>query len=111
MFGRYDHAKLDYFMRLARSVFSNNPNMNRTFVESLTLIDTTFWIVCFWWMHRISSRQDAMLNELREQAHRIEKLSKAEHDLVKDLHPKVHKIEANVDEVATAVRTDQDAIS
>ena len=52
-----------------------------------------------------------MLIELREQAQRIEKLSEAEHDLVKDLHPKVHKIEANVDEVATAVRTDQDAIS
>ena len=52
-----------------------------------------------------------MLIELREQAHRIEKLSKAEHDLVRDLHPKVHKIEADVDEVATAVRADQDAIS
>ena len=85
--------------------------MNRTFLEFLTLIDTACWILCFWWMHRISSRQDAMLIELREQAQRIEKLSEAEHDLVKDLHPKVHKIEADVDEVATAVRADQDAIS
>ena len=27
------------------------------------------WCVCFWWMHRISSRQDAFLKELHARCH------------------------------------------
>jgi hypothetical protein len=34
----------------------------------LTWVGTGAWVVCFWWMHRISSRQDALLTELRELA-------------------------------------------
>jgi len=60
------------------------------------------WPVCFYWMYRISSRQDALLGELREQARRIEKLSKDEHDLIRDVHPEVHEIKKNVDKVAAA---------
>jgi hypothetical protein len=30
------------------------------------------WCVCFWWMRRISSRQDSMLKELHEMTTRIE---------------------------------------
>ena len=30
------------------------------------------WAVCFWWMHRISQRQDKMLHDLHEQSRRIE---------------------------------------
>jgi hypothetical protein len=47
------------------------------------------WCVCFWWMHRISSRQDAMLKDLHEMTQRVEQLSQAEHDLIKEVHPKV----------------------
>jgi tetrahydromethanopterin S-methyltransferase subunit B len=61
------------------------------------------WAVCFWWMHRISSRQDAMLKELHEMTERIEKLSKAEHDLIQEVHPKVHEIKESVKDVADAV--------
>ena len=60
------------------------------------------WPVCFYWMYRISSRQDALLGELREQAGRIEKLSRDEHELIKDVHPEVHEIKKSVDEVAAA---------
>ena len=30
----------------------------------LTWVGTGAWVVCFWWMHRISSRQDALLTAL-----------------------------------------------
>jgi hypothetical protein len=61
------------------------------------------WLVCFWWMHRISSRQDAMLKELHEMTTRIEDLSRAEHDLIRDVHPQVGEIKEKVKDVADAV--------
>jgi hypothetical protein len=61
------------------------------------------WAVCFWWMHRISSRQDAMLEELHEVTTRIEKLSQAEHDLIRDVHPQVSEIKEHVQDVREVV--------
>jgi predicted transcriptional regulator len=61
------------------------------------------WAVCFWWMHRISSRQDSMLKELNEMAQRIEKVSRAEHDLIKEVHPVVADIKERVEDVHGAV--------
>ena len=78
--------------------------MNATFVHWLTFIDTACWVVCFWWMHKISKRQDALLMELRGQAHRIEEVSKAEHDLVKEMHPKVESIESGMSQVTEATK-------
>jgi hypothetical protein len=75
-------------------------------VLSLTWLGLACWIVCFWWMHRISSRQDAMLEELRDMTTRIERLSKVEHDLIKEVHPKVSEIKEHVENVAQAVTTD-----
>jgi transposase len=72
-------------------------------VMALAWIGTLCWVVCFWWMHRISSRQDALLKELREMTERIERLSKAEHDLIQEVHPKVHEIKEHVETVADAV--------
>ena len=72
-------------------------------VAWLTVGGAGCWVACFWWMYRISSRQDAMLHELREQGQRIEKLSKVEHDLIKDVHPAVHDIKQDVAQVAAAV--------
>jgi hypothetical protein len=69
----------------------------------LGCIGTVCWAVCFWWMHRISSRQDAMLEELREVTTRIEKLSLAEHDLIKDVHPQVSEIKEHVEDVREVV--------
>ena len=73
------------------------------FVLVLTLIGTLCWGVCFWWMHRISSRQDSMLLELHEVASRIERLSQAEHDLIREVHPKINKIKDQMDTVADKV--------
>ena len=69
----------------------------------LASIGTACWAVCFWWMHRISTKQETMLKELHEVTARIERLSKAEHDLIKEVHPKVTEIKEQVDTVADAV--------
>jgi hypothetical protein len=54
-------------------------------------------------MHRISARQDAMLKELHDMTTRIERLSQAEHDLIRDVHPKVQEIKEHMENVAEAV--------
>jgi len=69
----------------------------------LSSVGTGCWVVCFWWMHRISSRQDAMLEELHEMTKRIEKLSEAEHDLISDVHPQVSEIKEHVQNVREVV--------
>ena len=69
----------------------------------LGCIGTLCWIVCFWWMHRISSRQDGMLKELREMTARIEKLSQTEHDLISEVHPQVSEIKEHVQDVREVV--------
>jgi uncharacterized Fe-S cluster-containing radical SAM superfamily protein len=69
----------------------------------LGCIGTVCWAICFWWMHRISTRQDAMLEELHEVTKRIEKLSQAEHDLISDVHPQVSEIKEHVQDVREVV--------
>ncbi len=76
------------------------------FALVLTLIGTLCWAVCFWWMHRISSRQDSMLQELHEVTRRIERISKAEHDLIREVHPKIDKMKDQMDTVADKVSDD-----
>jgi hypothetical protein len=69
----------------------------------LTWIGLGCWCVCFWWMHRISSRQDALLEELHEMTARVEKLSQAEHALISEVHPQVGEIKEHVENVREAV--------
>jgi hypothetical protein len=73
---------------------------------TLTWIGMLCWGVCFWWMHRISSRQDAMLKELHAVTKRIEQISKAEHDLIQEVHPQVNEIKEQIDSVAERVSDD-----
>jgi hypothetical protein len=47
------------------------------------------WVVCFWWMHRISARQDALLTELRE-------LAQTQHDILREIHPDVGEMKEQV---------------
>ena len=70
---------------------------------ALACIDTTCWVACFVWMHRISTRQDRLLKELHAQGKRIEELSKVEHDLIREVHPQVGEIKERVEKVADAV--------
>jgi iron-sulfur cluster repair protein YtfE (RIC family) len=79
--------------------------------ELIAIVDIACWGVCFWWMHRISSRQNAVLKQLHEQGRRIERVSREEHEILREVHPKVEKIEKNLDQVAedktTVVRQKQ----
>jgi hypothetical protein len=73
----------------------------------LSCVGMLCWVVCFWWMHRISSRQDALLEELHEMTTRIEKLSQAEHDLISDMHPQVSEIKEDVENVRQVVSSER----
>jgi hypothetical protein len=75
----------------------------QTIALILAWVGTACWGVCFWWMHRLSSRQETMLRELHDVTKRIERLSKAEHDLISEVHPKVDAIKESVKDVAVAV--------
>jgi hypothetical protein len=72
----------------------------------LTVVGTACWGVCFWWMHRLSTRQETMLQELHGMTSRIEKLSEAEHDLIRQVHPVVGEIKESVQDVVDAVSPD-----
>jgi hypothetical protein len=70
----------------------------------MTLLGTCCWAVCFWWMYRISAKQNSLLDRLTEQGKRIEKLSKIEHDLIKEVHPQVGEIKEGMEEMIAAVK-------
>ena len=54
-------------------------------------------------MHRISSAQNRLLKQLTDQTRRIEQLSAAEHDLIREVHPQVAKIKEDVKDVKESV--------
>ena len=70
----------------------------------MTLVGTICWGVCFWWMHRLSTKQNILLDQLRAQGKRIEKLSKVEHDLIKEVHPQVGEIKEGMEEMIAVVK-------
>jgi len=49
-------------------------------------------------------KQNAFLDQLRAQGERIEKLSKVEHDLIKDVHPQVGDIKEGMDVMVASVK-------
>jgi hypothetical protein len=55
----------------------------------LTWVGTSAWVICFWWMYRISSRQDTLLMELKE-------LAKTQQDILREVHPDVGEIKEHV---------------
>jgi hypothetical protein len=74
----------------------------------MTFIGTVCWVICFWWMHRISAAQNDLLQKLCEQGKRIEKLSKVEHDLIKEVHPQVNEIKAGMEEMIVVAKEMQE---
>jgi hypothetical protein len=70
----------------------------------MSVVGTLCWGICFWWMGRISAKQNHLMEQLREQGRRVEKLSKAEHDLIKEVHPQVGQIKEGMDEMIAAVK-------
>ena len=70
----------------------------------MTLVGTGCWAVCFWWMYRISAKQNYLLKQLGDQGKRIERLSKIEHDLIKEVQPQVGEIKEGMDAMVAAVK-------
>jgi methyl-accepting chemotaxis protein len=73
---------------------------------TLTWVGMACWLVCFWWMHRISSRQDILMKELHDMTARIEQLSERGHDMIQEVHPQVSEIKEQMDSVKEAVSQD-----
>jgi len=69
----------------------------------ISILDLACWVLCFYWMFTISRRQDSVLKAITEQTKRIERLSKAEHDLIKEVHPTVGEIKDRMEEVSTTL--------
>jgi len=76
----------------------------------ISLIDLACWILCFYWMFKLSRRQDSLLQAITEQTHRIERLSKAEHDLIKEVHPTVGEIKDKMEEVSTTLQQTNESL-
>jgi uncharacterized protein YdeI (YjbR/CyaY-like superfamily) len=74
----------------------------------MTFLGTVCWAVCFWWMYRISAKQNDLLEKLGEQGQRIEKLSKLEHDLIKEVQPQVNEIKEGVQEMMATAKENQE---
>ena len=70
----------------------------------MTVAGTVCWGVCFWWMRRLSIKQNYLLDQLRDQGKRIEKLSRIEHDLIKEVHPQVNEIKEGMEVMIAAVK-------
>src|SRR2546423_2231592 len=83
--------------------FQIGSHRKMTIALILTWVGTGWWGICFWWMHRLSSRQEIMLKELHDVTKRIEKLSKVEHDLIREVHPNVEEIKESVKDVSDKV--------
>jgi hypothetical protein len=76
----------------------------------MAVIGTACWGVCFWWMKRISAEQYRLMDQLREQGQRIEKLSRVEHDLIKEVHPQVGEIREGMGEMIAAVKENSEEV-
>jgi hypothetical protein len=83
-------------------------DMNETSF-ALAVIGTGCWGACFVWMYRISEKQNRLLETLTEQNKRIERWSKIEHDLIKEVHPQVGEIKESMDEMIAAVKENTEA--
>jgi hypothetical protein len=55
-------------------------------------------------MGRLSVKQNYLLDQLRDQGKRIEKLSRLEHDLIKEVHPQVKNIKEGMEEMMAVVK-------
>jgi uncharacterized protein YdeI (YjbR/CyaY-like superfamily) len=62
-------------------------------------------------MYRISQKQNRLLDRLTEQGKRIEKLSRVEHDLIKEVHPQVGEIKEGLEEMIAAVKENTESNS
>ena len=92
------------FSLLAPVICAAEPNHLRMMTNDwITILNFGCWIVCYVWMHRISSRQNAVLDQLSLQAQRIEEISRQEHAILSEVHPNVEAIQKDVGKVSEKV--------
>ena len=70
----------------------------------MTVAGSVCWGICFWWMRRLSIKQNYLLDQLRDQGKRIENLSRIEHDLIKEVHPQVNEIKEDMEAMMAVVK-------
>jgi hypothetical protein len=75
---------------------------------AMAVVGIICWGICFVWMYRISEKQNHLLDKLGDQGKRIEKLSRMEHDLIKEVHPQVSEIKDGMNEMIAAVKENTD---
>jgi hypothetical protein len=75
----------------------------------MSVVGNLCWVVCFWWMYRISNKQNILLDQLREQGKRIEMVSRIEHDLIKEVHPQVAGIKEGMDALVSVAKEATDS--
>jgi methyl-accepting chemotaxis protein len=76
----------------------------------MSVTGTLCWVACFWWMHLISKKQNALLDQLHAQGKRIEKLSSLEHDLIREVHPQVSEIKDGMETMVAAAKEHKEGI-
>lgn len=72
--------------------------MTQAMVNWLELFNAACWPVCFWWMHRISSKQNAMLADLHAQQQKVREISDEGREIIKELEPKVKKVAERIEQ-------------
>jgi hypothetical protein len=77
--------------------------MTQELVNWLELFSAACWPVCFWWMHRISKKQNAMLADLDAQQKKVREISDEGREIIKEIEPKVKKVAERIDD-AVAVK-------
>jgi hypothetical protein len=76
--------------------------MTQDAVNWMNLLNAACWPVCFWWMHRISSKQNGMLADLHAQQKKVREISDEGREIIKEIEPKVQKVAAKIDEAVAA---------
>ena len=72
----------------------------------MTLTGTICWGFCFWWMRRISIKQNFLLDPALPRTRQADRetFPKIEHDLIKEVHPQVGEIKEGMDEMIAVVK-------
>ena len=78
--------------------------MTTTLMIWLNVVSTLCWPVCFWWMWRISVRQNALISQLRQQTREIEEVARDEHAMIKNAQPRIGEIHETVHQLAQTNR-------
>ena len=75
-------------------------------VSVLTWLVLACWVLCLWWMHRASSRHNALLSEPPQLTHRFEQFSEPERNLGREGGRPADRPKASVQNNAPVIAAD-----